>query len=697
MSGSDEDEEVEENESIQSDFDIALENLLKHFIKYNLTYECLENTAKLMNAMPGATVKLPTSKRVIIKAFLSLSSFKKQYHIYCEQCEIYNKCLPKKCDKWRCMNCSSELKIGETNHFVYIKLEEQLKKVLSEYGDIIANFKSEIDSDINRDIKDVHSGALMKVVRNKTNMLSIMINSDGLSLKKSGNNSVWPLQIICNFLPPELRYRTENIITVAFYYNHSKPDMLKFLVPFCEEMEILESKGFVFENQVFRVAITHAVFDLPAKAAFQQTMQYNGYFGCGYCVHEGEKTIVGVRYTTSKENIKYREHKTFVSVMQEIWQNPNNNIAKYGIKGISPAISFEYFDMVKSFCLDYMHSVCIGVSKTCNKFWFNPSKKHASYIGKKKKDLLNHRIRSIKPCRFISRLPRSIDLRNLFKASEFRNNLLFFSPVCLLGLLQKKYLDHFNLLSSSIYVLLSTNISEQGIAEAENNLNLFVNQYEQLYGKESMTMNVHLLTHITYCVKNLGPLWAQSMFSFESNNATFSRYVRGHTDIISQISTKYILDKSITKKRHSNSLDKSECLEYRKIISLTEGEVYALCAENIAFKNNMAVPVYCVYTNNDDRYTSIRYSRAKKTIDYFVVMKNKLLGKVKYYFRFETLNYMVVEEFEYGEQHVNHIYEVKPKLVELVCLAGEIDKKMIYINFHNKHYITERPNIFESD
>lgn len=58
---------------------------------------------------------------------------------------------------------------------------------------------------------------------------------------------------------------------------------------------------------------------------------------------------------------------------------------------------------------------------------------------------------------------------------------------------------------------------------------------------------------------------------------------------------------------------------------------------------------------------------------------------------------MVFEKFEYGENHVNHIKEVRPSLVDLVCLATDIERKFIYVNFGEKHYITERPNTFESD
>lgn len=146
-------------------------------------------------------------------------------------------------------------------------------------------FQSEIDIYGTDSIEDVHSGEVVKnLLLMKNNILTLMINTDGVSLKKSSKKSLWPLQIICNFLPPQLRYRLENVLSVGFYYNDVKPNMLEFFKPIAEELQQLQLDGFVFRHQVFRIAVTHAAFDLPAKAAFQQVRQYNVYFGCGFCM-----------------------------------------------------------------------------------------------------------------------------------------------------------------------------------------------------------------------------------------------------------------------------------------------------------------------------------------------------------------------------------------------------------------------------
>lgn len=645
------------------DYDIALEKLKSFFLRNNITFECLTNTAKLINSVPGATVQLPTGKRSLIKAFTSSSQLEYAYYITCVKCQKYVKCLPGE-STWTCVNtknnkpCGQQLK-REKNYFVYIGLERQLKQTLEKNWDVIVAYNDVIQNDECESIRDTHSGTFIQnVLRKKMTLLNLMMNTDGLALKKSGSGSVWPLQIICNFLPPEIRYRNENILCVAFYSQDFKPDMLKFCEPFAEEIEHLQDSGFVFRDQVFRPAITCAVLDLPAKATFQNLILFNGY---------------------AMQNI---HNKTCSS--------------ERGVKGISPAITFDYFDMVKSFGLDYMHCVCLGIFRNLHEFWFNPKMKHESYIIPKLQRSLDQRILSIKPCRFITRLPRPMKYFRKFKASEMRSLLLYYLPVALDGILKKKYLDHFLLLSTSIYKLLTPAISNEDIIIAENNLKKFGREYEQLYSKESMTMNVHLLTHMVFCVRNLGPLWTQSMFAFESNNATFSRYVKASKDVLSELSTKYMIHKSSWKTAHRIP-DMIDELESRRKIKLNAFEVSAISAyANISIDENQEFEVRCVYTKNGERFTCVNYLPAKKTIDYVVELEDKVIGKVKFYLELDGVFYLLIEHYAY-EGSFDHIHKIKPTNIISMYPAKKITKKFIYINFFQKHYITNRPNQFESD
>ena len=47
-----------------------------------------------------------------------------------------------------------------------------------------------------------------------------------------------------------------------------------------------------------KVAVISALFDLPAKCMVQETVQFNGYFGCSCCEKEGENVSTSKKGST---------------------------------------------------------------------------------------------------------------------------------------------------------------------------------------------------------------------------------------------------------------------------------------------------------------------------------------------------------------------------------------------------------------
>lgn len=79
----------------------------------------------------------------------------------------------------------------------------------------------------------------------------------------------------------------------------------------------------------------------------------------------------------------------------------------------------------------------------------------------------SNRLVNIKPISEIVRKPKSIFKGGEYKANEYRNMLIFYLWFALSGLLDMKYLEHFRLLSSPIYLLLKKSISNADIEKAE--------------------------------------------------------------------------------------------------------------------------------------------------------------------------------------------------------------------------------------
>lgn len=79
---------------------------------------------------------------------------------------------------------------------------------------------------------------------------------------------------------------------------------------------------------------------------------------------------------------------------------------------------------------------------------------------------LNRRMKCIRPPHCITRLPRSLDERCHWKASEWRSWLLYYGAPCMEGLLPQRYWRHWCVLAEAIWILLTMKISEQSISHA---------------------------------------------------------------------------------------------------------------------------------------------------------------------------------------------------------------------------------------
>lgn len=199
-----------------------------------------------------------------------------------------------------------------------------------------------------------------------------------------------------------------------------------------------------------------------------------------------------------------------------------------------------------------MHCVHLGLMKKLFNLWLD-TKNHKMpwYMKKKNQDILNKRLLNIKPVSEILRKPKSIFSKGDFKANEFRSLLLFYLPFALPGLLEHKYVKHFRLLSSAIYVLSKQKISSEEIEIARDQLNEFVDSFETLYGQSNVTINTHLIRHLAESVINLGPLWAHCAYSFEANNGVVAKGNTCTNDIVHQLTWKYVMRNTIPKDVHT--------------------------------------------------------------------------------------------------------------------------------------------------
>lgn len=373
--------------------------------------------------------------------------------------------------------------------------------------------------------------------------------------------------------------------------------------------------------------------------------------------------------------------------MRRVQLNPNSTYN--GIKGISPMIPFEHFDLSKCFSIDYMHAVLLGVTKNLLQLWTDTKNNRAPfYMTKPKRALLNTRLTQIKTPSFISRRPRLLHHLKYFKASEYRNLLLFYLPVCLKNLIEKKYVHHFRTLSWSIYKLLESKITRNDLNLGEKNLHDFVCDYEKYYGKVNMTMNVHSLLHLVLCARNSGPLYCYSMFPFESYNGVLKDFVVAPTDVLHQITTRYIGYKTLELNKDNVRIETITMKDETNVI-FNDDHLKALEEADI----EGAIRCFACVIQKGIKFTSMLYQKAKKTADFFVET-DEGFGVVQFYFLDGSKHYAMIETLKVYKT-VNQIKKVNFTNKFEIIQVKQIKDRCIYIKCRNKSYIATRPNCFE--
>ena len=183
-------------------------------------------------------------------------------------------------------------------------------------------------------------------------------------------------------------------------------------------------------------------------------------------------------------------------------------------------------DLVLHLPLDYMHLVCLGVVRRLILAWMKGPL--SCRLSAKSVRNISDRLcefRPYMPSEFCRR-PRPLSDIDRFKATEFRQLLLYTGVAAFRGIVRDELYSHFLLLSTAIFCCLSPNFCYKYCDYAKKLLVSFVEYAEKVYGADFLVYNVHSLVHITDDVQNFGPLDGISCFPFENYLRQIKKSVR---------------------------------------------------------------------------------------------------------------------------------------------------------------------------
>lgn len=452
---------------------------------------------------------------------------------YCEVCQNYLGQDPTQCSHCNTLFDKAD-SLQKGNFFLFTSLKELLKDILQRYSSVLLPKRVNHDCEI----QDVMDGMMYQKLLEEGTLaaddLTLTWNCDGAQISKH-RYSVWPLQFTINELP--FIHRKDNVLVAGLWFGDKSPKMNTFLKPFIDEccdlaqnpFQWSDSSGTVHSSKVFCLIGSS---DAVARPLLRNCKKFNGECGCDWCLHPGMNVKKGggsMRSYPYDETVQVARSKEMFeddAEQAELSKSPVN-----GVKGKSLLSSLPVFDIVFGFVPEYMHSVLLGVSKQLMLLWMDPDNSSKEwYLGEKIKHM-DSRLQRLKLPSEISQPPRPLKNRVFWEASEWRAFVLFYAVAVLPGMLNSPFLAHYLELSFSIHILLQESISHHDIEKASQFLRRFVMNMKDLYGEENVSFNCHQLIHLAESVRNWGPLWATSAFTFERNNGNLRVLLKGsHSD-----------------------------------------------------------------------------------------------------------------------------------------------------------------------
>lgn len=159
-------------------------------------------------------------------------------------------------------------------------------------------------------------------------------------------------------LPPTIRMNAENMMVGALWLGPCKPPMQTLLPPVLSKIETLQTSGIQFQTsegiKILKAKLLVGVFDQPAKAMVLNVVQFNGYYGCPYCLDKGVHKSHRHLYLPTEPHVLRFQHDI------DQWALEAEEILKpvYGVKGTS---QLSRHIPTKCVALDYMHGVASEV------------------------------------------------------------------------------------------------------------------------------------------------------------------------------------------------------------------------------------------------------------------------------------------------------------------------------------------------
>lgn len=418
---------------------------------------------------------------------------------------------------------------------------------------------------------------------------------------------------------------------------------------------------------------------MPAKAYVLCTKGHNGFNSCSKCKIRG--TSVRGEISTSgkrKKSCVYFPGKCSSRRTGEEFRN-GHYLGEYQL-GETILNEIADFGGMSKVPIDYMHLVCLGVTKKLLMTWLN-GPKNIRLTKKQKEQFIKvlFRFHGHIPKDFSTRKPKKLKhILSTWKAHDYRTFLLYTGPVILQDILSDRLYNHFLLLHVAITIFINPLLctKEEFQNHAKKLLEKFVSDAEkkQYYGVKFLTHNVHNLLHLVEDVKNYGAFDEFGAFKYENYIGKIKKFMRKSEKPLQQ------LDRRLAEQKN---IQKSECRECESLfLSKTMG-VFSyegmIFSETAGILKTRKTEIIC---NDESNNNVILNDGTVLRCDKFLKSKNnqwfafgkKFTKTGEIYENSSKLLMFLVDQNFCGEELLCPVKEISAKLFQLPVKKYEPEK-----------------------
>ena len=379
--------------------------------------------------------------------------------------------------------------------------------------------------------------------------LVLSLNTDWFQPYTHTTYSVGVMYIVIQNLPRDIRYKPENVILCGIIPGPHEPQytLNSYLSPLVEELLVLWD-GFMMSlpsagTVNVRAALLCIACDMPATRKVLGFSSFNSPHGCSKCQHffpymneHSKHDFSDFDYKKWMPRTVENHHEFSIKFVEAKTKSERKKLVQeHGVR-YCVLLRLPYFDPTRLHVIDPMHNLLLGTAKHVMNTWIDEGILTNNMLKK-----VQTRIEQIHSPVDVGRIPAKVASTFAgFKADQWRNWTLTYSPICLKGVIDGPHLQCWLLFVKACRLLCTRSITLQDIETSHSFLVQFCRTFVNLYGNAQATANLHMHIHLKNCLLDFGPVYSFCFFSFERYNGILGHYQTNNRIIEPQLMARFI-------------------------------------------------------------------------------------------------------------------------------------------------------------